>query len=60
MLQTLKRFMSDEQGLETVEYAVMAALVVAAVVLAVQGLRTAVAGRFNETATTITTSGTGS
>jgi len=47
MLATLKRFWSDEQGLETVEYAVMTALIVAAMVGAITALRGAIVGRFN-------------
>jgi pilus assembly protein Flp/PilA len=49
----LRRFFSDESGLETVEYAVMGALVVGATLVAITGLGTAVQGRLNELATTI-------
>lgn len=41
------RFLKDEKGLETVEYAVMTALVVAAMVLAIGTLVEAITGRFN-------------
>lgn len=44
-----KRFISDEEGLETVEYAVMTALIVGAMVLAITALSGAVSGRFGET-----------
>ncbi len=46
MTSLLKRFVRDEQGLETVEYAVMTALIVAAMVVAITALAGAVTGRF--------------
>ena len=46
MIKVIKRFVSDERGLETVEYAVMTALIVAALVTAISLLTAAVAGRF--------------
>ncbi len=52
-MSLLKRFISDERGLETLEYAVMTALIVAAIVTAVGALVTAVSGRFGEVETTI-------
>ena len=45
----LKRFLADERALETVEYAVMTALIVAAVALAATTLATAMTGRFTAT-----------
>ena len=45
----VKRFVKDEQGLETVEYAVMTALIVAAMVIAITALSSAVTDRFGET-----------
>ena len=45
----IKRFVKDEQGLETVEYAVMTALIVAAMVVAITALSGAVTDRFGET-----------
>jgi Flp pilus assembly pilin Flp len=53
MSALIKRFVKDEQGLETVEYAVMTALIVAALILAIGALSTAVTGRFNSTATDV-------
>jgi Flp pilus assembly pilin Flp len=50
----LKRFVTDEQGLETVEYAVMTALIVAAMVVAITALSGAVTGRFAATQAVIT------
>jgi len=35
VLKTLKRFIKDEQGLETVEYAVITGLIVAATITAI-------------------------
>ena len=53
MLKVLKRFMSEEDGLETVEYAVMTALVVTAVVTAIGLLVTAITGRFGEVSSVV-------
>jgi len=50
---TLKRFFKDEQGLETIEYAVMTALIVAAIITAIGLLVTAVSGRFTAVSTVI-------
>ncbi len=46
MTKVIKRFISDERGLETVEYAVMTALIVTALVVAIGFLTTAVSNRF--------------
>ena len=54
MKAMLKRFVADERGLETVEYAVMTSLVVAAVVIAVVALQAAVKARFDAVTTAIT------
>lgn len=54
MTKVIKRFISDERGLETVEYAVMTALIVAALVTAIGLLTAAVAGRFDSVRTVIT------
>jgi Flp pilus assembly pilin Flp len=51
----IKRFLRDETGLELSEYAVAAALVAVAAVLAFKALGTAIAGRINGLAGTITT-----
>ncbi len=45
-MTTLKAFLKDDRGLETVEYAVMTALIVAALVTAITLLSGAVSGRF--------------
>ena len=54
MLKTVKKFISDEKGLETVEYAVMTALIVAAMIAAVTALSGAITAQFEETAAEIT------
>ena len=53
MLSMLKRFVKDDQGLETVEYAVMTALVVAAMVAAITALSGAITARFGATQSVI-------
>ena len=49
----IRRFVRNDEGLETVEYAVMTALVVAAMVTAITLLANAITSRFNQTASTI-------
>jgi Flp pilus assembly pilin Flp len=44
----LKRFVADQQGLETVEYAIIAALITGAAILAITSLGGAVAAKFND------------
>lgn len=55
MKNMLKKFVADETGMELSEYAVMAALVVAALIVAIIGLRNAIGNKFNSLATTINT-----
>ena len=45
-MQSIKRFMSDERGLESVEYAIIGALIAAALVTAVVALRAAIIAKF--------------
>ena len=47
MTNVIKRFVSDDSGLETVEYAVMTALIVGALVIAIGLLTAAISGRFD-------------
>ena len=47
MRKVFKQFMSDDRGLETVEYAVMTALIVGVLVIAIGALSTAVSARFD-------------
>ena len=55
MTSLFKRFVRDEQGLETVEYAVMTALIVSVMVIAIGTLAGAITGRFGAVETIITT-----
>ena len=43
----VRRFVRDERGLETVEYAVVAGLITGSAVLAMTSLGTTVAAKFN-------------
>ncbi|MHC4772693.1 MAG: Flp family type IVb pilin [Planctomycetota bacterium] len=45
-MNTLKRFLKDERGLETVEWAVIAALVVVGLIAVITGLGTNVKNKF--------------
>jgi Flp pilus assembly pilin Flp len=47
MLKAMKKFVRDDRGMETVEYAVMTALIVAALVAAIAALSLALQGRFS-------------
>lgn len=53
MTQLFKRFVREEEGLETVEYAVMTALIVGTLVLAIEALTGAVSDRFTAVEGTI-------
>ncbi|MHC4949343.1 MAG: Flp family type IVb pilin [Planctomycetota bacterium] len=48
MLTTVKRFLADDQGLETVEYAIILGLIVVAVIGAVAGIGSWVNTRFQD------------
>lgn len=45
-MSNFKRFLSDERGLESVEYAIIGALIAAVLVTAVVGLRAAIIAKF--------------
>ena len=45
-MQSIQRFFSDERGLESVEYAIIGALVAAVLVAAVVSLRGAIIAKF--------------
>lgn len=47
VVSTLKSFAQNQDGLETVEYAIVAALITGAAVTAITSLGGAVAARFN-------------
>ena len=53
MKSWIKKFVADDSGLETVEYAVMTALIVGAMVVAITALSGAVTTRFGATQTVI-------
>lgn len=48
-----KRFIKEEEGLETIEYAIMTALIVAGLVAALGLLSTAIEGRFTDVQGTV-------
>jgi Flp pilus assembly pilin Flp len=48
------RFLNEEAGLETVEYAVIAALITGAAIVAITALGTQVAAKFNQLVTELT------
>lgn len=56
-MEKIWKFIKDEDGLETPEYAVMGALIVIGLVIAVTALRTEIANAFNRIATIIRTAG---
>ena len=53
MKAVIKRFIKEEEGLELVEYAVMTALIVAALVTAIGLLSGAISTRFGEVQTVV-------
>ena len=53
MFTAIRRFVNDERGLETVEYAVMTALIVATLITAIGVLATALSTRFGEVTTKV-------
>ena len=59
LVQTVKKFMNDEQGMGAVEYALIVALMAAAIVAGWPTLTTAISNAFGNVATAInSTSGT--
>ena len=56
-MEKIWKFIKDEEGLETAEYAVMGALIVIALVATVIVLRDAIAAAFTRIADTITGAG---
>jgi pilus assembly protein Flp/PilA len=47
MSKLMSRFLSDERGLETIEYAIVAGLIVVGVITAVTAIGVWVAGKWN-------------
>jgi pilus assembly protein Flp/PilA len=58
MLQLLKRFVREEEGLETVEYAIIAGLIVVGIVTTIGQIGQWVGDKFNELNTDLQGSGT--
>jgi len=54
MTNLIKTFIADEAGASAAEYALILAVVGAAIVLGAQALGTAISGELNETASVIT------
>ncbi len=50
----ISRFVNEDKGLETVEYAVIAALITGAAIVAITALGTQVAAKFNTLVTELT------
>jgi Flp pilus assembly pilin Flp len=57
MRTVLKRFVNEERGLETVEYAIIAGLIVVGVIATVASIGTWVNARFNELLTALGSGG---
>ena len=53
MMAALKRLGSGEEGATMVEYALLVALIGAALIAVVSGLKTAIGGKFTSSATSI-------
>ncbi len=53
-MNLLKKLFREEEGLETVEYAVMGGLILTALITAIALLSGAVSGKFTDLANTIT------
>ncbi len=49
LMKMLKRFVKDERGIETSEYAIMLVLIAIALILAIQFLSGAIGNAFNNT-----------
>jgi Flp pilus assembly pilin Flp len=52
-MNTIKRLISDERGLETVEYAIITGLIVVGVIVSITAIGTWVKGTFEELKTEI-------
>jgi pilus assembly protein Flp/PilA len=46
--EILRRFLKDERGLETVEYAIIAGLIVVGIVATIKSIGTWVSGKFTQ------------
>ena len=54
LLENVKKFIKDERGLETVEYAIMAALLAVGLIFTLGLLREQIVGVFNRLVTALT------
>jgi len=52
-MSTMRKFVSDNRGLETVEYAIIAGLIVAASVTAIAAIGTWVSGKYSSLKTNL-------
>jgi len=52
-MQSIKNFLSDDRGLETVEYAIIAGLIVTGLIAVVAAIGTWVKGEFDELKTDV-------
>jgi Flp pilus assembly pilin Flp len=50
VMQSLKKFLADERGLESVEYALLGSIIIVLIVAAVTGLKDAIVTAFNNVA----------
>jgi Flp pilus assembly pilin Flp len=55
MINAMKKFLAEEEGISSVEYAILLAFVATALVVSIQGLRNAVAAAFDAAKTVLTT-----
>ncbi len=53
MIRLIKKLVTEEQAMETLEYAVMLALLALALVTALTALAASISGRFGETTTLV-------
>lgn len=53
LINNMKRFMQDEEGVTAIEYGLIAALIAVVIIAAVKATGTAVSGVFNSVATAI-------
>jgi pilus assembly protein Flp/PilA len=53
MKNLIRRFIREDEGQDLVEYALLLALIAISLVVAIQTLRTAIAGRFDAASSTL-------
>ncbi len=52
-MQTVRRFVTDEQGLETVEYVILAAFMLITVIIGIGAFMAALNAKYDEMATAV-------